>query len=99
MYLYLQARARVAAPHVALFVSQPLGVAAPVHTVCASQLCLPVCRVCRGGTAGGAVRRYIFYSSLTFTFLPQCTSCLVLYYGKNALEAAPPLGGQEGSRL
>lgn len=24
---------------------------------------------------------YFFYSSLTFTFLPYCTYCLVLYYG------------------
>lgn len=24
---------------------------------------------------------YFFYSSLTFTFLPYCTYCLVLFYG------------------
>ena len=26
-------------------------------------------------------RLYLFYSSATFTFLPYCTYCLVLFYG------------------
>ena len=30
---------------------------------------------------------YAVYSSTTFTFLPQCTSCLVLFYGGKLVHA------------
>ena len=38
---------------------------------------------------------YVFYASTTFTFLPYCTSCLVLYYGGKLVQT----GGIENGEL
>ena len=44
-------------------------------------------------------RVYFWYSSLTFTFLPYCTYCIVLYYGAQLTATPEGCGGGEGSPL